>query len=242
MWEVSHIKQFGAYVLSKENEHELAYKEDYFIYITPLDIDDPYINVKKNGKYGYIIPNGDVVIDFKYDYASPFVNIYMNNKDNKPVNFQIALVCENGTSEIIMKNLRKVMTYRSESMDEDFEAKQEELKNIYYNVLGQTKEMEYEIDTNYNGIHRLEAYSVQPEEGVTRYNYNENYDIIVSTSSLGYGDSYYLVGKEESSFRLKLDCESLDYDENYLYIFSNNTIPFYDTSINKQGWFTKTRK
>ena len=102
--------------------------------------------------------------------------------------------------------------------------------------------MEYEIDTNYNGIHRLEAYSVQPEEGVTRYNYNENYDIIVSTSSLGYGDSYYLVGKEESSFRLKLDCESLDYDENYLYIFSNNTIPFYDTSINKQGWFTKTRK
>ena len=228
-------KGLGAYVLKKENEHELAYKQDYFKYITELDISDVYINVKKDGKYGYINSAGNTVIDFKYDYASPFVRIKMYDK-----NFQIALVCEDGTAEIIMKNLRKVMTYRSESMNEDYEAKIRELENIYYNTLGQTEKMQYEINTNYSGYNKIMAYENQTEVGVTRYNYNEDYDIIVSTSSLGFGDSYYLTSKRENSFKLPLECEHLDYTDQYLYLFSNGTIPYYDTSIKKQGWFTKT--
>lgn len=227
-------KNLGAYILKKGNEHELSYKNGYFKYITELDIDEAYINVKKGGKYGYITPSGKTVIDFKYDYASPFVKIRMNDK-----NFQVALVCEDGTSQIIMKNLRKVMSYKSESMDEDYEAKIKELENIYYNTLEQTGEMEFEVDTNYNSSYKILAYENQEEEGITRYNYNDEYDILVSHSSLGYGDSYDLVKKGENSFKLSLDCEHLDYDDKYLYIFSNGTIPFYDSSSNKQGWFTK---
>ena len=68
-------KNLGAYILKKENEHELAYKTDYFKYITELEIQDIYINVEKDGKYGYITPNGTTVIDFQYDYASPFVKM-----------------------------------------------------------------------------------------------------------------------------------------------------------------------
>ncbi len=225
-------KTLGAYILKKENEKELAFKQDYFKYVTELDIHEPYINVKKDGKYGYINQAGNTVIDFKYDYASPFVNIRMNDKT-----FQVALVCEDGTSEIIMKNLRKVMTYRSESMDEDYEAKIREFKDIYYNTLGQTEDMTYEIDTDYDSKYRISAYEEQPEEGVTRYEYNENFDIEVSKSTLGYGDSYYLVGKNET-YRLPLDCEKLDYDDKYLYVFKNGTIPYYDRSNNRQGWFT----
>ena len=226
-------RSLGNYILKKENEKELAYEDDYFKYVSPLDIQDVYINVKKDGKYGYINQVGETVIDFKYDYASPFVNIYLYNK-----NFQVALVCENGTSEIIMKNLRKVMTYRSKSMDENYKAKEEELEDIYYNTFDQTEEMRYEVDTNYNSAYKIEAYSEQPEEGTIRYNYNDNYDIVVSQSSLGYGDSYYLVGKDEDSkMRLALECEQLDYNDKYLYLFSNGTIPFYDISNNKQGWF-----
>ena len=212
----------------------MAYKEDYFKYITELEIQDSYINMKKGGKYGYITPNGNTVIDFQYDYASPFVKINMYDK-----NFQIALVCQDGTSQIIMKNLRKVMSYKSESMDEDYNAKINELKDIYYNTLGQTGEMEYEIQTNYNYSYKLPAYEVQDEEGVTKYKYNDEYDILVSKSSLGFGDSYYLVGNGENNIKLQLDCEYLDYDDKYLYVFSNGTIPFYDISSKKQGWFTK---
>ena len=228
-------KGLGAYILKKENEHELAYKQDYFKYITELDIQDIYINVKKDGKYGYINTRGETVIDFKYDYASPFVPIEVFNK-----RFQVALVCEDGTTSIIMKNLRKVMTYRSESMDEDYEAKLHELEDIYYHTLGQTTKMRYEIDTNYNSAYRLTAYEEQPEEGVIRYYYTEDYDVLVSKSSLGFGDTYYLSGKGESGIRLQLECEYLDYTDQYLYIFSDGTIPYYDTTTKKQGWFTKT--
>ena len=227
-------KTLGFYILEKQNKNRLEYKEDYFKYITELDINDIYINVKKDGKYGYITPNGAVAIDFKFDYASPFFTITSYNKE-----FQVALVCENGITEIIMKNLRKVMTYRSESMDSDCEAKLKELEDIYYNVLGQTEKIKYEIPTIDNNIFKISAYDEQPEEGVIRYDYNDEYDILVSQSSLGYGDTYYLVGKGNSGFRLQLDCEYLDYDQKYLYIFSNGTIPFYDISAKKQGWFTK---
>ena len=228
-------KKLGIYILKKENEHELAYKQDYFKYITELDIQDIYINIKKDGKYGYITPNGNTVIDFKYDYASPFVNIKMYNK-----NFQIALVCENGSTEVIMKNLRKVMTYRSESMDEDYESKIHELENVYYNILNQTEKMKFEVNTDYNSIYKISVYEEQLESGILRFDYNNYYDILVSKSSLGFGDTYYLVSKNDSSFKLKLECENLDYDDKYLYIFSDGTIPFYDITVKKQGWFTET--
>lgn len=123
-------KNIAQSIKNRANKDSQAYKSDYFRYITELDIQDAYINVKKDGKYGYINPNGDIVIDFKYDYASPFVNIMMYNK-----NFQVALVCQEGTSKVIMKNERVVMTYRSESADENYEAKVKELEDIYTNIL-----------------------------------------------------------------------------------------------------------
>lgn len=123
-------KNIAQSIKNKANKDSQAYKSDYFRYITELDIEDVYINVKKDGKYGYINPKGEVVIDFKYDYASPFVNIMMYNK-----NFQVALVCQEGTSKVIMKNERVVMTYRSESADENYEAKVKELEDIYTNIL-----------------------------------------------------------------------------------------------------------
>ena len=129
-------KNIAQSIKNRANKDSQAYKSDYFRYITELDIQDAYINVKKDGKYGYINPNGDVVIDFKYDYASPFVNIMMYNK-----NFQVALVCQEGTSKVIMKNERVVMTYRSESADENYEAKVKELDDIYTNILRSRRKM-----------------------------------------------------------------------------------------------------
>ena len=36
---------------------------------------------------------------------------------------------------------------------------------------------------------------------------------------------------------MKLETSNLIYDEDYLYTFRNNTIPFYDRDRNEQGWF-----
>lgn len=226
-------KNLGAYIIKKQNENELAYREDYFRYVTDIGRDDVYINVKKDGKYGYINSRGETLIDFKYDYASPFVKIVSYDKE-----FEIALVCLDGRSQIILKNERVVMSYRTESLDNDYEAKMAELKDIYTNTMKQSGEMQFELSSVADSMTRIPVYSEKSESYTYRYDYNETYDILVTQSSMGLGDTYELAQKDDLTFRIKLDCEKLDYDENYLYIYSNGNIPFYDRSMKKQGWFT----
>lgn len=230
-------KNIGQSIKNKENKGSQEYTSDYFKYITELDIDDMYINVKKDGKYGYINQNGDVVIDFSYDYASPFVPITMYNKD-----FQIALVSQNGTSEIILKNKRRVMSYRSESADDNYEAKTKELQNIYKNILGQGGEMQTEIEKRNDSMERAPRYEELSDEYTYRYDYNNQYDIIITQSNLGLGDKYELAKKENLNVKIPLNCSNLDYDENFVYLYRDHTIPFFDIDSKEQGWFTSYGK
>lgn len=227
----------GVSIKNKENENETKYKSDYFKYIIELGIDDVYINTKIDGKYGYINQNGDVVIDFKYDYASPFVSITMYNKK-----FDIALVCIDGSTQIILKNERKVMSYRTESNNENYKAKEEELKNVYKNVLGQTEEFRYEYEDPNENIKRANVYSEVSSDYTYRYDYNDEYDLIVTQSNLGLGDKYELAKKDNLDIRIELSTSSLDYNYQYLNLFSNGTIPCYDLDMNLQGWFTSYGK
>lgn len=231
-------KQIGNYIKDKENENELEYKSTFFKYITELGINDIYINVKKDGKYGYINQDGNVVIDFKYDYASPFVKIVQYNKI-----FDIALVCEDGRSKIILKNEREVMSYRTESSDENYLAKWQELENIYKQTLGQVTDMETEVPYITNSMTRVPVYKDEFETEYTyRYDYNEEYDVLITQSTLGLGDKYELAKKDNLEIKLELDAKNLAYDEHYLYLFSNGTIPFYDIANREQGWFTNYGK
>ena len=223
----------GRSIKNRENKNELAYKKDYFKYITELDISEPYINIKKDGKFGYINPNGQVVIDFKYDYASPFIEI--NSYDKK---FHVALVCENGSSYIILKNERTVLSYRTESADENYKAKEEELEEIYTNTLEQKEDMKYEIPIVDNNINKIPAYQESEKKDYDyRYNYNNEYDLLVTQSNMGLGDKYQLAKKNDLNIRITLDTDYMDYDPSYLYIFSNGTIPFYEISKRTQGWY-----
>lgn len=223
----------GKSIKNKENKNELAYKSDYFKYITELDINEPYINVKKDGKYGYINPNGDCVIQFKYDYASPFVEISAYDKK-----FHIALVCEDGSTSVILKNGREVMSYRTESSDDNYEKKIEELKDIYLNKLNQKEPMIYEVENIIANKNKAEAYDEITQEYTFRYDYNDEYDVIVTQSNMGFGDKYEFAKKEDLDIRISLNTTYLDYDENYLYLFSDGTIPFYEPAKKNQGWFT----
>lgn len=225
----------GENIKNKENNNELAYKEDYFKYITELDGQylEPYINIKINEKYGYINQNGETKIDFMYDYASPFIEIDVYNKK-----FYIALVCKDGSSYIILKNGRKVLSYRTESADDNYKAKIKELEDVYYNKLHQSNSIKYEIDFQDNTMNKVPVYNENTLDYTYRYDYNEEYDLIITQSNLGMGDKYELAKKADLNFRIALDASALDYDSNYLYLFSNNTIPFYEISKRNQGWFT----
>lgn len=226
----------GENIKNKENKDETAYKVDYFKYITELDITDPYINIKKDGKYGYVNQYGesvDIKYNFEYDYASPFIKINVYDKD-----FYIALVCKDGSSYIILKNGRTVMSYRTESNDDNYEAKMKELEKVYKETLSQPGDMQFEIPKVTDHMVRAEVYSEVQSEYTFRYDYSDEYDVIVTQSNLGHNDKYEFAKKDDINIRIALDTENLDYDSKYLYLYSNGTIPFFETDKRTQGWFT----
>ena len=226
----------GESIKDRENKNELAYRSDYFKYITELDEEVygiPYINVKKDGKYGYINTKGECMIDFLYDYASPFIKITVYDKT-----FYIAFVCKDGSTTVILKNGRTVLSYRTESSDENYDAKIKELENIYTNILGQTEKLTYEVPNITDNIKTAPAYVEASSEYSFKYDYNEEYDLIVTQSNMGLGDTYEFAKKENPEVRLRLDTTNLDYDSKNLYLFSNGYIPFYELSRRTQGWYT----
>lgn len=228
----------GQSIKDKENKNELAYKKEYFKYITELDVNDVYINVKKDGKYGYINRNGDVVIDFKYDYASRFFNITSYGK-----NFKIAMVCENGSTKFILKNERNVLSYKTESHNENYQAKELEIKEVYEKVFEQTEPLTYESENVTNYITKRHVYQeTDPSTYTYRYDYDEKYDFLVVESNLGLPTEFYLARKGNLEIRTLLDCKSVSYDKDYLYIYRNGYIPFYNISDKRQGWFTSFGK
>lgn len=231
-------EHFAQKIKNKENKGYTVYKENYFEYVTELGINSPYINIKRDGKYGYITPNGDVAIDFLYDFATPFVTISMYNK-----RFDIALVCQEDTTYIILKNGRIVMSYRTESADDNYGAKYKELEHVYRDILHQTADMQYEVSITDNNINRRPVYQEEPSNNYTfRYNYNDEYDFIVTQSNLGLGDRYELAKKDNLDYRITLNTTNIDYDSRSLNIFSNGYIPFYEVSKLYQGWYTSYGK
>ena len=222
------------YIYDKQNEDMQEFSETFFKYITPIETEDVYINVKKDGKYGYINQKGETVIDFKYDYASPFIKIIQYNKE-----FEVALVCDEEISYIIMKIERIVKSYVTESSSEDFDSKIKELEKFYKKELKQVEDMKFEIPLVNNNIKKIKAYTETSPEYTYKYNFNNDYDIIVISSSMGLSDTYYMVKKDNEKIKVKLECENLDYDENYLYIYSNGYLPYYSLTDREQGWFNE---
>ena len=147
-------------------------------------------------------------------------------------------MCENGSTYVNLKNGRTVLSYRTESADENFEAKKKELEDVYYNILKQQGEIEYEISANPILKNRVPIYSNTEDDNVKRFDYNSEYDLTVSQSGMGKNDIYELVKKGDESIKIKLDADNLDYDDEYLYLFDNGYIPYYEVSKAKQGWFT----
>lgn len=227
----------GQNIKNRENKDETAYKTEYFKYVTELDIQDYYINVKKDGKYGYINQYGEVVIPFVYDYASPFIKITMYDKT-----FYVALMCQDGSSYIKLKNERKVMSYRTESNDDNYEAKIQELEKIYKETFNQPGKMEYELPKISDNINKANVYPEVTSDYTFRYDYNDEYDLIVTQSNMGLGDKYEFSKKDDSNIRIELDTDNLDYDSKFLYLYSDGTIPFFETNKRTQGWFTSYGK
>lgn len=222
-------------IVKQEAKGYVEYQESYFKNISVLDEDaEFYINVKRDGKWGYVNSNGDVKIDFEYDYASPFITISKYDK-----NFDIALVCKDDVSSIILKNKRNVMTFKNEISVDDYNAQFQKLKDLYVDTFKQTDD----IENNINLVDTSNMKSIDAYEGFSyRYPFNDEYDIYITVSQIGGKNRYEFLKKDNPNIKVSIDCDNLKFDEKHLYVFSNGYLPFYKTSENIQGWYTKETK
>lgn len=242
---IAAIVLLGVYALTyKDSVEELEekdmigqveYKEDFFEYVSELNITDIYLNVESNGKWGYINQTGKVVIDFKYDYASPFVTIHKNNKQ-----FEVALVCSSGNSSVILKNERTVFSYKNTIDVNDLNAQYEKLQEIYETTLKQEISFEESlIQAKTDDMKKIAAYEV----GGYLYPYNEDYDVYIKLSQTGGMNRYELIKKSGSkNVKMSIDCDDLAYDSKYLYVYNNKYLPFFKTSSLLQGYYTTELK
>ena len=67
-------------------------------------------------------------------------------------------------------------------------------------------------------MERAPRYQEIPSDYTYRYDYNDEYDILITQSNLGMGDKYELAKKENLNIRIPLDCSKIDYDENFVYL------------------------
>lgn len=222
-------------IVKEESKGYLEYNTEYFKNISILGEDNEfYLNVERDGKWGYINKNGETKIEFKYDYASPFVTITMYDKD-----FDIALVCQDDTASIILKNQRTVMSFRNDIALDNYQKQIEKLQELYtgtFNQSGKITEKFSKIPTS--SMNTIKAYDKYPY----RYPFNDEYDIYITVSQTGTKNRYEFMKKDNSNIKVSIDCDNLKFDGNNLYVYSNGYLPFYKTSENKQGWYTKETK
>jgi len=215
---------------------QIVYSEETFKNISELGISDLYINVKKDDKWGYINQKGEKVIDFTYDYASPFVKIHKFDKE-----FEVALVCKEGKACVILQNERVIFSYKNEISEENLTAQLEKFEQVYIETLQQEEPFENNIITcKTDDIRKIAAYSNEPY----RYPINDDYDIYITVSSqVGRKNKYELIKRSgNSNVKISIDCDNLDFDSDYLYIFKNGYLPFYKTSEKMQGYYDNNMK
>lgn len=222
-------------VIKEENKGYLEYSEDYFKNISVLGEDSEFfINVKREGKWGFINTKGETKIDFEYDYATPFIMIEKYDKK-----FDIALVCKDNTSAIILKNKRNVMTFKNDISVDDYDAQLKKLQELCENVFEQTGKLQDKlVSVSTSNMTKINAYEQYPY----RYPYNDEYDIYITVSQSGGKNRYEFLKKDNPSSRVSIDCDNLKFDDKSLYVYSNGFLPFYKTSEKLQGWYTKETK
>lgn len=233
---LSQYKQIAEYIRKREDINLTAYNNEYFKYVEEIADKGVYINVRVNGKYGYINRFGETKIDFKYDYATPFYKIRVYDKT-----FELAAVSNNNITDVIMKNERKVMSYNSEYSNEDHEGKREEFVKVLKNVIGE-KDPKIEISNRYNGFVVKNIYEDTAKSNEKRFQFSDKYDVLVQKSEITEKEVYTLVTKrdllkssKEKGDYIKLSAEKLIYDENHLYVYSNRIFTIFLTKQERNG-------
>lgn len=225
------------------------YDEGFFKLVSPIENEDPkyrdkYINIKKDDKFGYINQNGEKITAFDLDFATPF---YLIDKNDQK--YYIGGFTKGDITEVVLKNGRVIFSYKSENEIYDYKARIKEFEDIVKEKI-KPKIFQIEIPSleNYyvyspvydepSKEERLKKEEEKPELVWTyRYDYNEEYDLLVTESVMGFGNKYELAKKDDLNNRKKLEAEYLIYDKDKLYTLPGGYIPFFNPKEKISGYF-----
>ena len=222
-------------LVKEENKGYVTYEESFFKNISMLPEDaEFYLNVERNGKWGYINTQGEVKIDFEYEYATPFIQIKKYDKT-----FDVALVCKNDVAGIILKNKRNVLTYANKLSSDDIDGQIDELQRLYEETFKQTGN----IRENFSNVPKSDLNSIKSYDNVSyRYPFNEEYDIYITVSQSGGKNRYEFLKNDNPNIKVGINCDFMQFDEHNLYVYSNGYLPFFKPSEGIQGWYNKDTK
>lgn len=113
----------------------------------------------------------------------------------------------------------------------------DKFEEIYRNTLKQEKDFDDSyIKAKTENKRKIQAY----ESGGYLYPINEDYDVYIKISSQTNGvNRHELIKKTgDKNVKITIDCDNLDYDADYLYVYSNGYLPFYKNSAGIQGYYT----
>ena len=245
--------QFADALKARDQIGLKLYDDKFFELVKPVENEDAkyrfkYINLKRDEKFGYINEHGETLIDFKLDFATPFYLIEKNDQK-----YYIAGFTKGDITEIVLKNERVIMSYKSEKEIYDYSARIEEFKNIVKEKI-KPGIMQLEIPKTdnyyvyspvYKEDSREEREKKKDKRGKAwtyRYDYNEKYDFLVTESNMGYDSKYELANKDDLSKRLELNAENIIYDKDKLYTLPGGYIPFFNPKEKVSGYFDQNGK
>jgi len=233
-------------------------EEKVFENVEPINNSMLYIPVSKKGKYGFIDKNGKILIDYKFDNASPFYKIKVNDRE-----YEVSIVEIDKTMKIILKNEQviysqkiKENTYLNDNFSEFCANILQKNENAWLG--GRISFMEdcglipinsYDGQEgklyDYNDKYNIEVVEIEPikfnayKDDVSEYS-SYSYDEYLEDAKMEIEQyEYYLVNKKDKNDKTMLDCERLIIENNVLYICSNNYIPFISKMLGETGYFTE---
>lgn len=245
--------QFADGLKARDQVGLKLYDDKFFELVKPVENEDAkyrfkYINLKRDEKFGYINEHGETLIDFKLDFATPFYLIEKNDQK-----YYIAGFTKGDITEIVLKNERVIMSYKSEKEIYDYSARIKEFENIVKEKI-KPGIMQLEIPKTdnyyvyspvYKEDSREEREKKKDKRGKAwtyRYDYNEKYDFLVTESNMGYDSKYELANKDDLSKRLELNAENIIYDKDKLYTLPGGYIPFFNPKEKVSGYFDQNGK
>lgn len=248
----------------RDNIGLVKFSEEDFKRIEPVDIEDVFINIKnQDDKFGYIDATGNIMLPYEYDYATPFYNIDKFEKRYQVAGVTkddiTSIVLKNGRTIMSYKSEYEIFDYISRLKEfekmvkekikpDDIEMELKKPTNAFIkkkrykeNNISGTSSIQRDISSMNAGDSErtdiAETTNVSGKDWTHRFDYTDKYDILVMESKMGLPSTYYLADKNDLSKRRKLEVEYLVYDNEFLYVYEGDLVPFFNPSEKMHGYF-----